>query len=82
MIANTTTKDLLTSEEVLFWQRLYGEALAEQKDYLSDLDSPIGDTDHGINMERGYAEVIKILPDLTNTNIGTALKKNRHDPDW
>lgn len=75
MIANTTTKDLLTSEDVLFWQRLYGEALAEQKDYLSDLDSPIGDADHGINMERGYGEVIKILPDLTNTDIGTALKK-------
>ena len=29
----------------------------EQKDYLSELDTPIGDGDHGGNMARGMAAV-------------------------
>jgi dihydroxyacetone kinase-like protein len=75
MIMVTKVRNNLTATDVLTWQRIYGEALAAQKEYLSDLDSPIGDADHGINMNRGYAEVAKILPDLDGEDIGTILKK-------
>ncbi len=33
------------------------EALVAHKDYLTQLDSAIGDADHGINMERGFTKV-------------------------
>ena len=35
------------------------ENIKENREYLSDLDREIGDGDHGINMDRGFAEVIK-----------------------
>ena len=33
--------------------RAYADVIAENKDYLTQLDSAIGDADHGINMDRG-----------------------------
>lgn len=38
------------------WMQLFNEKIQDQKDYLSDLDTPIGDGDHGANMARGMAE--------------------------
>lgn len=35
------------------------ENIAENREYLSDLDRAIGDGDHGINMDRGFREVMK-----------------------
>lgn len=48
--------------------------IEEQKEYLTELDQPIGDSDHGINLARGFAEVGKKLPDLEDKDIGTILK--------
>ena len=35
--------------------------LEEKKEYLTDLDSAIGDADHGINMNRGFVKVLEKL---------------------
>lgn len=51
-----------------------GEKIDEEKDFLTKLDQPIGDSDHGINMARGFAEVEKKLPTLEDKDIGTVLK--------
>ena len=45
-----------------------------EKDFLTKLDQPIGDSDHGINMARGFVEVEKKLPTLEGKDIGTILK--------
>ena len=50
-----------------------GNKIIENKDFLTDLDRLIGDADHGINMARGYTEVLKTL-DQENTDIGAVLK--------
>ena len=34
------------------------DAIVENKDFLTDLDREIGDADHGVNMARGFTEVI------------------------
>jgi len=39
-------------------------AIAEQKDYLTQLDAAIGDADHGSNMTRGFAAVETKLDQL------------------
>ena len=49
--------------------------IVENKEYLTDLDREIGDGDHGINMARGFEEVMKVL-DPAETDIGAALKKS------
>ena len=36
-------------------------AVREQRDYLTQLDSAIGDGDHGLNMSRGFDSVTKAL---------------------
>lgn len=51
-----------------------GDKIIEEKDFLTELDKPIGDCDHGINMARGFAEVKKKLAGLADSDIGTVFK--------
>jgi len=39
----------------------YAALLEEKKEYLTDLDSAIGDADHGTNMNRGFKKTIEKL---------------------
>lgn len=40
------------------------DRLEREKEYLTELDSRIGDADHGVNMHRGFQEVLDQLADL------------------
>ena len=51
-----------------------GNRIIEQKEFLTELDREIGDADHGINMARGFTEVLAVLP-KDSDNIGEILKK-------
>lgn len=51
-----------------------GTKIEQEKELLTELDQPIGDSDHGINMARGFGEVEKKLPTLEDKDIGTILK--------
>ena len=44
-------------EAVLAAVDAVAERLSEEKTYLTDLDSVIGDADHGANMNRGFGQV-------------------------
>jgi dihydroxyacetone kinase-like protein len=54
--------------------RLYAGVIAENKEYLTRLDSAIGDADHGINMDRGFQAVLAKLPAISDQDIGAILK--------
>ena len=43
------------------WMLLFNEKIQANKDYLSELDTPIGDGDHGGNVARGMAAVVENL---------------------
>ncbi|MGF3115212.1 dihydroxyacetone kinase subunit DhaL [Facklamia sp. P12937] len=45
------------------WMELFNEKIQNEKDYLTQLDTPIGDSDHGNNMSRGMTHVIKAIED-------------------
>lgn len=62
------------SAKVIEIVRNISRKIEEEKDYLTELDQPIGDSDHGINMARGFAEVEKKLPALESADIGSILK--------
>lgn len=50
-------------------------AISKNKEFLTDLDAAIGDSDHGINMTRGFdAVLIKVKGLPTHTDVGTVLK--------
>jgi dihydroxyacetone kinase-like protein len=47
----------VNAETVKSWMSLCASAIAENRDYLTQLDAAIGDADHGSNMTRGFAAV-------------------------
>ena len=65
---------MLTRAQIIAWLKNTAELLRQNKDYLTDLDSAIGDADHGINMERGFQSVIQKMPDWQGAEIGGILK--------
>ena len=64
----------ITTSDVSEYLRKVAEVLAENKEYLTELDSAIGDADHGINMDRGFQNVLRKLPAVEDKDIGTILK--------
>lgn len=50
------------------------EKIEEHKDYLTELDQPIGDSDHGINLARGFEAVKQKAAAMDGKDIGTILK--------
>ncbi|MEU7906433.1 dihydroxyacetone kinase subunit DhaL [Actinoplanes sp. NPDC049118] len=43
------------------WMREFARLVAANRDLLTELDSAIGDADHGANMDRGMTAVLKAL---------------------
>ena len=64
----------VTKEQVVRWLESTAAVLAENKGYLTDLDSAIGDADHGTNMDRGFTKVMEKLPTVADKDIGNILK--------
>ncbi len=64
----------ISREAVITWINNLAAAIAEQKDYLTQLDSDIGDGDHGANMHRGFQKVLEKLPTVADKDIGTIFK--------
>ena len=64
----------VTRDDVLSWIKAYSQVIVENKDYLTDLDSAIGDADHGANMHRGFQAVLAKLPAVEDKDIGTIIK--------
>ena len=65
---------VVTKAQVVTWLEKTAEVIQANKEYLTQLDSPIGDADHGINMSRGFTKVMEKLPSVADTDIGTILK--------
>ena len=64
----------VTHDDVVRWIRAFADAIAENKDSLTDLDSAIGDADHGINMNRGMTAVMAKLDGGGSADVGALLK--------
>ncbi len=65
---------VITKTHILDWLRKSADVLNKEKELLTDLDSAIGDADHGTNMVRGFDAVLKKLPTVEDKDIGTILK--------
>ena len=57
------------------WVRGFAEAVTENKDYLTQLDSAIGDADHGANMARGMAAAVAALDGKPPATAAALLKQ-------
>ncbi|MDT2815680.1 dihydroxyacetone kinase subunit DhaL [Vagococcus carniphilus] len=56
------------------WLQLFTEKVVDNKQYLSDLDTPIGDGDHGANMARGTTEMMKAIVEKNPETVTDTFK--------
>ena len=56
------------------WIELAAADVAEQHDYLVDLDRAIGDGDHGENMDRGFKAAVEVLGQAQPASVAEVLK--------
>ena len=65
---------MASKDQIVQWLSNFARVLTENKEYLTRLDSAIGDADHGINMKRGFDKVMDKLPTVADKDIGSILK--------
>lgn len=66
--------DSLTTADVVAAVTRFGAVVTENRQYLIDLDSAIGDADHGENMARGLAAALEALAAEPPASPADALK--------
>jgi len=64
----------VTRDEALEWIKACAKVVAENRDYLTQLDAAIGDADHGANMDRGFRAVLNKMAEVSDKDIGTIFK--------
>jgi phosphoenolpyruvate---glycerone phosphotransferase subunit DhaL len=64
----------LTVDDLIAWLVRFDERIVEQAEHLTELDSAIGDADHGTNMARGTAAVRSRLAHARPDDAGALLK--------
>lgn len=65
---------MVNRDNLLAWINALAQIYAENKQYLTQLDSAIGDADHGINMDRGFTAVKADLEKTNPPDISAILK--------
>ncbi len=65
---------MISTEHIIAWVDALQKIYHDNKTYLTELDSAIGDADHGINMERGFNAVKAELEKKPPKDVCTALK--------
>ena len=64
----------MTNEDVMRWLERIAGVLHENAAYLTQLDSDIGDADHGINMDRGFKAVREKIAPMSSADCATLLR--------
>lgn len=64
----------LTVDDIKTWLHQFTQVIYTNKNYLSDLDTPIGDGDHGNNMARGMKAYEDALAAQQPTTISDTFK--------
>lgn len=62
------------AETVIFAVESIAERIESERDRLTDLDSAIGDADHGGNMAEGWAKAADAVADLDDPDAQTVVK--------
>ena len=65
---------MVTLDAVVAWLTKLGDVYEHNKEHLTDLDSAIGDADHGINMARGFKAVKDMVSQTPPATIAAAFK--------
>ncbi|MDG4947998.1 dihydroxyacetone kinase subunit DhaL [Actinobacillus equuli subsp. haemolyticus] len=64
----------ISKQQILQWLENCNQVMTEQRDFLTQLDTEIGDGDHGLNMQRGFSKALEKVATVSDKDIGTILK--------
>ncbi|WCE32147.1 dihydroxyacetone kinase subunit DhaL [Vibrio sp. SCSIO 43137] len=64
----------ITKAQLITWLTNCSAVYSENRDMLTELDAAIGDADHGLNMDRGFAEVAAKIPTVADKDIANVFK--------
>jgi phosphoenolpyruvate---glycerone phosphotransferase subunit DhaL len=64
----------ITTERLTGWLRRFHDLVIKNQAELTELDSAIGDADHGINMVRGMSAVMQKLDGMHPADVNELLK--------
>ena len=65
---------MIDATAVRAWLGAFAEEVAANRDLLTQLDSAIGDADHGANMDRGMTAVVAALDERRPPTPGGAVQ--------
>jgi dihydroxyacetone kinase-like protein len=64
----------ISRDLVIAWLKDSARVIGENRQYLVELDSAIGDADHGVNMDRGFQAIMSKMGEISDKDIGTIFK--------
>ncbi|MEN9935316.1 MAG: hypothetical protein RLZZ387_1895 [Chloroflexota bacterium] len=64
---------VITADHVIRFIELAAARIKDRREELTALDAPIGDADHGTNLDRGFTAAAAKLPSLYDEDVGTIL---------
>ena len=67
--------EMVTTAVLEEWVRKFAHLVAENRDYLTELDAAIGDADHGSNMDRGMKAAVAALDASPPETAGALFSK-------
>lgn len=70
-----TVSENVTTAAFEHWVRRFADLVAENREYLTELDAAIGDADHGSNMDRGMKAAVAALDEAPPATAGALLSK-------
>ena len=65
---------MISTQQLLEMIKEMSAIIQQNKDFLTELDMPIGDSDHGINLARGFQAVEAKLPTMEGKDAAFILK--------
>jgi dihydroxyacetone kinase-like protein len=65
----------VTLDQLMAWLARFAALMAENRSYLTELDSAIGDADHGSNMARGMTAVMEKCDATPSTAVDELFKQ-------
>jgi dihydroxyacetone kinase-like protein len=74
-MGHLTMSENVTTAVLEQWVRSFARLVAENRDYLTELDAAIGDADHGSNMDRGMKAAVAALDESPQEIAGALFTK-------
>lgn len=68
--------ETIKQAQLIVWLEKTAQYMQDNKELLTQLDSAIGDADHGFNMERGFNKVLGKIEELKQSQDVSSLLKN------